>query len=345
MKVRLNRPLKVCLEILLLALLVFLFMKLLNFRHFIVYIQLITPRVLLGILGFQFTILLIQTFQWALILREGGIYRGAWWTFWARTSGFALTYLTPSMYFGGEPVRASLYKSHRMSYQNLYATIALDKYIELAGKIPCILVGFSILVYFVHTGMVLIIISGTILAVFIGFFIFLIAKLFSSETFIVNFFKRVLRPLTRIRPRLAVTVLKAMREFAVDVQTIIRRRKIFYLAMSAGVLVAVVEVFQTFYILWVLGHPSLANSFVIFATVVIQGLIGLLPGNIGGMEGTHLFIFNILRIGSDPSLVYTIILRIGQMTMVLLGLLNIFAWRVERARVRLRGADRNRTDA
>ena len=30
-----------------------------------------------------------------------------------------------------------------------------------------------------------------------------------------------------------MTVLKAMREFAVDVQTIIRRRKIFYLAMSA----------------------------------------------------------------------------------------------------------------
>ncbi len=112
--------------------------------------------------------------------------------------------------------------------------------------------------------------------------------------------------------------------------------------MLAGVAVAVVEVLQTYYILLVLGHPSLPNSFVIFATVVVQGLIGLLPGNIGGMEGTHLFIFNLLRIGSDPSLVYTLILRIGQMTMVLLGLLNIFAWRVDRARVERRRSESNR---
>ena len=345
MKFHLSRPVKICLEIVILGLLVFLFMEVLDFHQVKGYLQLITPRVLLGILGFQLAILLIQTFQWGLILREAGTYRGAWLTFWARTSGFALTYLTPSMYFGGEPVRASLYKSGKTTYQKVYATIALDKYIELAGKIPCILVGFSILVYFVHTGTLLIIVAGTILAVFIGFFIFLIAKLFSSETFIVTFFKRLLRPITRINPRLAVKVVKAMREFAKDVHTLIRRRKIFYLAMAAGMRVASVEVLQTLYILYVLGHPSLPNSFVIFSTVVIQGLIGLLPGNIGGMEGTHLFIFNILRVGSDPSLVYTIILRIGQMTMVLLGLLNIVVWRIDRARVRVRGADRNRTDA
>jgi uncharacterized protein (TIRG00374 family) len=351
---RLSRPVKLAVELVLLGLLVFLFVKLLDVRHLVRYLGLITPRVLAGIIAFQLSILFIQTFQWALILRQAGIYRGAWHTFWARTSGFSLTYLTPSMYFGGEPVRASLYKSVAvrgdirgtgMSYQRVYATIALDKYIELAGKIPCILVGFSLLVYFAHTGTVLIIISGTILAVFIGSFIFLIAKLFSSRTFIVTFFKRILRPLTRVRPRLSVKVIKAIREFAVDVHTIIRRRRIFYLAMGAGVAVAIVEVLQTLYILWVLGHPSLPNSFVIFSTVVVQGLIGLLPGNIGGMEGTHLFIFNLLRIGTDPSLVYTIILRIGQMTMVLMGLLNVFAWRLERARGRLRGADRNRTDA
>jgi uncharacterized protein (TIRG00374 family) len=344
-KFRLSRPLKICLEIVILGLLVFLFMKVLDFRQVKGYIQLITPRVVLGILGFQLAILLIHTFQWGLILREAGIYRGAWLTFWTRTSGFALTYLTPTMSFGGEPVRASLYKSGETTYQKVYATIALDKYIELAGKIPCILVGFSLLVYFVHTGTLLIFVAGAFLAIFIGFFIFLIVKLFNSKTFIVTFFKRLLRPMTRINPRLAVKVVRAMREFAEDVHTLLRRPRIFSLAMAAGVAVAIVEVFQTQYILYVLGHPSLPNSFVIFITTAIQGLIGLLPGNIGGMEGTHLFIFNVLHIGSDASIVYTIILRIGQMTMVLLGLLNIVLRRVERARAKVRGADRNRTDA
>ena len=342
MKVRLSRPLRIAIEVTVLALLVLLFVKVLDPRQLRRYVALITPQVVTGILTFQLAILVTQTFHWALILKEAGIYRGFWWTFFSRVSGFALTYLTPSMYFGGEPVRASLYKDAFMSYEKVYATIALDKYIELGAKIPLIIVGFSLLVYFVHTGTVLIFIAGFILLVFIGLFLFVIVKLFSSRTFILTAIKPVVRPLARINPRLAVKILRSMREFAKDVHEIIRRRRIFYLALAAGVLVALVEVLQTDYILFVLGHPSIPNSIVIFSTVVIQGLIGILPGNIGGMEGTHLFIFNLLRIGSNASLVYTLILRMGQLTMVLLGLGFIFLWRVEK--VRVRGADRNRTD-
>lgn len=343
MKVRLNRPLRNAIELAVLVLLILLFLRVLDLRQLRTYFALITPQVVTGILCFQLTILVLQTFEWGLILREAGIYRGFWWTFCARASGFALTYLTPSMYFGGEPVRASLYKGPFMSYQKVYATIALDKYVELGSKIPCIVTGFSLLVYFAHTGTALILVSGTILLVLIGIFLLLIVKLFSSDTFIVTFFKRALRPVSRMNPRVAVKVLRAIREFANDVHEIIRSRRIFYLALLAGITVALIEVLQTWYILFVLGHPSLPNSFVIFSSVVVQGLIGLLPGNIGGMEGTHLFFFNLLRIGSNASFVYTMILRIGQMAMVVLGLGFIFVWRLEK--VRIRGADRNRTDA
>jgi uncharacterized protein (TIRG00374 family) len=342
MKVRLSKPVKIGLEIAALALLVLLFLRVMDPRQLRRYIELITPQVVTGILSFQLAILILQTLHWGLILREAGIYRGFWWTFFARVSGFALTYLTPSMYFGGEPVRASLYKDRLMSYERVYATIALDKYIELGGKIPFIIVGFSILVYFVHTGTFLILVSGAIVIGFIGLFLLLIVKLFSSRTFIVAFFKPFLRPVARINPRMAVKVLRSLREFALEVHEIIGRRRVFYGALLLGLSVGAIEVLQTCYILFVLGHPSMPNSFVIFSSVVIQGLIGLLPGNIGGMEGTHLFIFNLLRIGSSASLVYTLILRMGQLTMVLLGLGFIFMWRLEK--VRVRGADRNRTD-
>jgi hypothetical protein len=61
------------------------------------------------------------------------------------------------------------------------------------------------------------------------------------------------------------------------------------------------------------------------------------------MEATHLFIFNVLSLGSTKSLVYTIILRLGQLSMVLLGIVNIPARRIEK--LRARRVDRLRMDA
>ncbi len=343
MRIKISKPVKISIEVLLIGLLVALFIKVLDYKTLKDFITLITLRVFIGMVSFQLAILILQTLQWHLILREAGIPGSIWKTFRARMSGFSLTYLTPSMYFGGEPVRASLLKEDGISYQKLYATIALDKYIELFTKFPCIVIGFSLLIFLAHPGTTLIIVTGTVILACIVFFLFIMVRLFSGGLFIVRFVKRLVRPFVRLNPRLVVKIVRGMREFAKDLHEIIRRKKIFYVAMILGFAVSVVEVFQTYYILSVLGRAYLPHCFVIFASVVVQGLIGLLPGNLGGMEGTHLFIFNILRIGSTESLVYTIILRLGQMTMVLLGIVNIIGWRV--LRFGNKGADRNRTDA
>ncbi len=339
MKVRIPRWARILMECALLGALVLLFARVLDWKDIGDILRRITLRVVITIIAFQLLLQAMGTFQWSLILREAGIHRGPWHTFWSRVSGFAITYLTPSMYFGGEPVRASVYKDCTMSYERLYATIALDKYIELSSKFPCIIAGFALLVFLIHPGTVLVSVAGVIILVMVGFFVFLLVKLFSSRTFIVTFFKRLIRPLARVNPRIAVRVSRAIKEFARDVHELITRRQTFVLAMGTGVAVALVEVLQTWYILWVISpvwsvSDRSVQSFVIFATVFIQALIGLLPGNLGGMEGTHLVVFSILGIGSTPSLVYTIILRIGQATVTGLGILYIIAWRIRRARSR-----------
>jgi uncharacterized protein (TIRG00374 family) len=363
MKRRLPRWARIAIEVVLLGLLVLLFVVILDREEVMKHLQRITVRTVIGVLAFQLLIQGLGTFQWSLVLREAGVFRGPWQAFTARLAGFAVTYLTPSMYFGGETVRASVYKSERISYERLYATIALDKYIELSTKFPCIIAGFAILVVLIQPSVVLVSAVGAVLAFLLGFFILLIVRLFNRPDLITRFVKRMVRPLARINRRLAVRVIMAMKGFARNVADIIAHRRVFYLAMLTGVTVSVVEVLQTFFILGELGPTwaagdRLVRSFVIFATVFIQALVGLLPGNLGGMEGTHLAIFNVLGIGSARSLIYTMILRIGQMGMVLLGILSIVTWRVRQARLGLaavkrgggppkerKGADRNRTDA
>jgi uncharacterized protein (TIRG00374 family) len=356
MRFRLPRWARVTIEVVALGLLVLLFVLVLDREDVLVNLQRITPQTVLSVVAFQFVLQLLGTFQWSLVLREAGIYRGPWRVFRARLAGFAVTYLTPSVYFGGEPVRASVYKGEGFGYQRLYATIALDKYIELSTKFPCIIAGFAILVTLIKPSVVLVSIAGAVLGFFLGFFVLLVVRLFNRPDLFTRLVKRLARPLARLNRRLAVKVVVTMKEFARDVAEIMAHRRVFYLAMLTGVTVSVVEVLQTFFILGTLSAAwpvadRMVQSFVIFATVFVQALIGLLPGNLGGMEGTHLAIFNVLGMGSAPSLIYTIILRIGQLTAVLVGIVFILSWRFRRAGsaikvpVGRKGADRNRTDA
>lgn len=363
MKVRLPRWAKIALEVVALGLLVLLFAVVLDREEVLGHLQRITPRTVLGVVIFQLLIQVLATLQWSLVLREARILRGPWQAFVARVAGFAVTYLTPSMYFGGEPVRASVYKREGVGTRKLYATIALDKYIELSTKFPCIIVGFAILVVLIKPSAILVAAAGAVLVFLLGAFVFLVVRLFNRPDLFARIVKRLVRPLARLNPRMAVRVIVALKEFARDVAELIAHRRVFYLAMLIGVLVSTVEVLQTFFILGVLD-PSwgagdrLARSFVIFATVFIQALVGLLPANLGGMEGMHLAIFSVLGLGSAQSLIYTVILRIGQLIMVLGGIVSIVAWRLRNVGRGLaaahrpheplrgwRGADRNRTDA
>ena len=159
-----SRPLKIVIEILLLAGLVVLFVVLLDPKQLRLYILRITVPSLLGLLVFQVAIHTVGMLQWVVLLRQSGIRVGAWQVFRARLSGCAVTSLTPSAYFGGEPVRAALLKDRDMTYRQVFATIAVDKYIELFTKFPIAVLGFGFLSSCANPGETLVIISS----VFVG---------------------------------------------------------------------------------------------------------------------------------------------------------------------------------
>jgi len=330
MTAKIRKLIRLAIEVAVIAVLLLLFLRLLDWEQFRRYLLTVTPRIILTVLLIHLTLHALGTVQWMLILREAGLRHGFLRVFWARLSGYAITYLTPSMYFGGEPVRAMLLKDDGATYKRIAATIVLDKYIELFTKLPLIVVGFAFVVLLLRVELPFVVLVGALIAAFCGFFAFVSSHLFGGARFIRRLAKRLLAPLVRIRPRLAVRALRFATEFEHDVAQIIRRRGVFYLAMGIGILYSAVEVFQTWYVLVVLGHASVVHPFVIYATIVVQGLISILPGNIGGMEGVHLFIFNVLGIGTALSLIYTVILRIGQMSFVFLGLVNLFVSRLLR---------------
>ena len=343
----LTRPVRILIEAVLIGGLVALFIVILDPQRLQEDFGRVTLVSLLGLLGFQVGIHTMGMLQWLVLLRQAGIRAGPWKVFRARLSGTAITSLTPAASFAGEPVRGALLKDRATTYRRVFATIAVDKYIELFTKFPVGALGFGFLIARAHPSGALVAVSTLFVVFFLGIFLLLMVRLFQGGDFIVRFFKRLVRPLARVRLRAAAKVIHVIRDFTRGVAHLIRSRRAFYLAMMLGILLSVVELSQYAYVLWVLGIFSVGNAAILYFSHLFVGVVGFIPGNVGTMEGMFLFAFALLGLGSNRSLIFSVILRIGQLVMVALGLANLVVSRLTKRAVReaVEGADRIRTGA
>ena len=315
-------------ELLFLALLIFLFLRILDFEEFKKNISIIKPSSIAVIFMLQAAVYILDSLRWLILLKQAGIKRPFLDILRARLSGFAVSYITPSLSFGGEPVRASLLKENGTPYNRLFATVTLDKYIELFSKFPVLVVGISFLIFLFDPSLSLIIVSVVVIVFLIGLFLFLLIKLFYDKQFINHFFKKLIRPFARLSPRTAVKFYSAVKDFEKEVSTIIRDKRYFYLATSIGVIVSFIEVLQSYYILSLLYSANLVKAFIIFSSTIFSAIFTLIPASLGGMESVNLFIFSLLGLGGGNGLIYTIVLRIGHLSFVAIGLINLLISRM-----------------
>jgi uncharacterized protein (TIRG00374 family) len=294
-----------------------------------------TVPFLCGLLLFQIAIHGIGAFEWRTILKQAGSKQAVFTIFTARLTGFAISYLTPSLYLGGEPARAAVLNDVKLSYKKSLASVIVDKYIELFTKLPCIIAGFALLIVILKPELYMILISTLFIVGFIALFVFLLIKLFKDKAFINRFFKRLLRPFVKINPRAAVKAMLAIKEFQTDLSEIVKEKKAFYLASLLGFLISIVEVFQSYYIisfLYPAGYTHfmiLMFSFIIFFSSLIFSLIPYpTVGGFGPVEGVCILFFLLFGMQQSDGLLYSFILRMGQLVAVGGGLVNLFLRRV-----------------
>lgn len=291
----------------------------------------ITPGVLAAMVGFQAALLGLGSLCWALILRQASLFRGCWRCFWARTAGFAVTYLTPSASLAGIPVRAELYREEGVDGEALYATVVLDTFLEVSGKVPCIAAGVLSLALPGLPRPALLAAAAVPMVCAVGA-VLLFRGRRSGGAPAADRLGILLGPLAALRPGLADGIRSKVRGFRAAMSGIVRDRNALAGAVAAAMAVAAVEVAQTWFLLAVLGTPSLPHSFAIYASILVQGFTGVLPGNLGGMEGAHMAVFSLLGLAPASGLLYTAMLRSGQSAAVLCGILYIPCRRLAQAR-------------
>ena len=95
-----------------------------------------------GIVGSVLLAMAAWTLSWWIILRSYGIRLPLSQVIGARLSGYAISYLTPTLYFGGEPVRALMVTGKTNApTTRVFATVFLERFLGGLSMIVFILVG------------------------------------------------------------------------------------------------------------------------------------------------------------------------------------------------------------
>lgn len=270
------------------------------------------------LIGLNALVLALMNARWWLILRLQGYPLSFWRLIGARLAGFSVSYFTPGMQFGGEPVQV-FWLQARAAVPRATATaaITLDKTIELLVSLSFLL-GALLLIVPGRLGET---ITSSMLLVTVGL-------LLLPSAYLVAVWRRK-RPLSAIWRRLPapLTLRWPYVGLALDaVETQVGqtcrqapRALTFILMISVAAFATMILEFGA--MMRFLGLPAGIPDILTAFALLRLGLLAPTPGGLGGVEASQMLAFSAL--GYNPVIAVSLLLliRVRDLCLGLIGLI------------------------
>jgi uncharacterized protein (TIRG00374 family) len=301
--------------------------------------QIISDFVSIGLWNFLILLLLrlvywtSRTLNWKIILDHQNKSTAFWPMFSARLADHAISYLTPSNLFGGEPVRA-LMTPHSNKRQAL-ATVIVDKTVELISIISFIIIGVILAISRLKMARELKIVF---LIFSFGAAIFIAALVFQQKKGFFGLFIKLLSKL-KIKPRIIQRSQEKIEELDNHISHYYRQHPRFffqvYFLYALTFLIWTFEIHLTLVFMNTLGINPL-KSFLIITLTTIAAVIPVIPGALGISELTNVAVFAILSLAPEKGVSLVLVRRIISLIFAGIGLLCLTHFQVkERKRTKL----------
>lgn len=269
-------------------------------------------------------IMLIGALSWQIVLRAYGHRLPFKDVLVIKLIGFAISYLTPSMYIGGEPVRVYLMgKKYNVSLTRIGATVVVDKFLELGAVLFYILLGSVYTLICYTLPLQLFILLVVINAVFLGAVgLLLISFIYKTKPFsaVMGFFERF-KLLKKSVGKATPFVLKLEEEVA---SAFGKHRKstlqAFFLNLAIGGFIFIKPAIF-FYFLRIMF--SLSQLSLLYALTHLLLALQFTPGALGIFEWGEVGIFSIIGIQSEKALAYTLMVRIADLLVVIVAVVTV----------------------
>ena len=273
------------------------------------------PTMILAAIGVQILVYILYTLRWKSFVHMANINVGFRQLLPMTMVGLAVNNITPSGREGGGPVRAYiLSKESDSKLKNTFATVMADRMMDLIAFVVLAVITLSVTIFkFQMAHWFAFILVAAVIAITI--IICLLTYLCLKPHFGYRFEKFILRIVRRVYKKGSPNMEASMHEnilgFRKAMRVLLTTRKTFYWCLPLSFLIWALEIFRVFLVFSAFG-PTLNFEGIgeVFIIATLVGMIPLLPGGLGTVDGTMIRFYSKAGIAVSLAAPVTIIERL-----------------------------------
>ncbi|MBI5679759.1 MAG: UPF0104 family protein [Methanobacterium sp.] len=278
-------------------------------------IKLANPLYLALAVLIQFVIYGLWTERWAITVKSVDISIKKRHLFPMLMVGLAVNNLTPSARGGGEPIRGYiLSKYSRTSFEKSFATVIADRGLDtFPFMVLAIITIISAVLYFNLPNLIIYILIFAVIFLLIIFFIAIYMS-FNLEfgrkvsLWIVKIIKRFSK---KEHASLEKKAIDAIHGFQKSMRTMVNDKKVLMYGLPLSFLIWILEILRVYVVFSAFGvDVSLIVIAEIFIISTMIGMIPLIPGGLGSIDGVMIILFSAAGIPPSISAAATIVERL-----------------------------------
>jgi len=263
----------------------------------------------------QFFIYGLWTQRWSITIRSLHISIKKRHIFPMLMVGLAVNNITPSARGGGEPVRAyMLSKYTKAPMENAFATVIADRGLDTFPFVVLAILTliFSVVYLKLPEWVVLGLMISLVALVTVFFLILYMSINQAAGEKITLWLVKVLKKFSRRKHfEIERRALDAMRGFQKSMKVMIRDRRVLMFGLPLSFFIWFMEITRVYIVFSSFGTPvPLAVIGAVFVIATLIGMIPLLPGGIGAVDGVMIILYSAAGVPPSISAAATIVERL-----------------------------------
>lgn len=278
-------------------------------------VELADPWYLILAVLIQFAIYGFWTQRWSINVNSVGISIKKIHLFPMLMVGMAINNITPSARGGGEPLRGYILSKYSdTSFEKSFATVIADRGLDTFPFMVLAVITIISLVLFMTLSELVVI--GLIIAVIALLIAFLIALYMSinkefgkkATLWIVGVIKRFSRKEHSSLEEKALTVIQG---FQNSMRTMVKDRNVLMYGLPLSFIIWIFEIIRV-YVVFSAFHVNVSLLLIaeVFIISTLLGMIPLLPGGLGAVDGVMIILFSAAGVPPSVSAAATIVERL-----------------------------------